>query len=292
MESATPMKRGSSAPKAGAKLKAKTATQEEAAARKGSGKRGKKEEYSAPIPRAWQVFAKMLRNQQEDKQRFPTNAEIGRALRVTHSPELEGAILRWAGDVEVVSPGKLRERMRFLRGGACAGASRGGSGWQDAMSEWRAGSFARPSTLTLVLGSRLEGPSRCHSAQHPTSNIALRSTLRRAGKVQSAALSPCGRLNIQMECLRLRRKGKSFFGAGVGSLWHQDEAEGAGGVFVEAVEADDDAAVSTEVDRVALSFGAIPFRLEILLGIEPAGGGIQFHEDDLQPGDALVEVKV
>jgi predicted DNA-binding transcriptional regulator YafY len=32
-------------------------------------------------------------------------------LRVTHSPELEGAVLRWAGDVEVVSPGKLRRRM-------------------------------------------------------------------------------------------------------------------------------------------------------------------------------------
>jgi len=30
------------------------------------------------------------------------------------SPELEGAILRWAGDVEVVSPGKLRTRMGEL----------------------------------------------------------------------------------------------------------------------------------------------------------------------------------
>jgi predicted DNA-binding transcriptional regulator YafY len=35
-------------------------------------------------------------------------------LRVAHSPELEGAVLRWAGDVEVVTPGRLRERMREL----------------------------------------------------------------------------------------------------------------------------------------------------------------------------------
>ena len=35
-------------------------------------------------------------------------------LRVTQSPELDGAILRWAGDVEVVTPGTLRERMRIL----------------------------------------------------------------------------------------------------------------------------------------------------------------------------------
>jgi predicted DNA-binding transcriptional regulator YafY len=35
-------------------------------------------------------------------------------LRVTHSPELEGAVLRWAGDVEAIRPGRLRERMREL----------------------------------------------------------------------------------------------------------------------------------------------------------------------------------
>jgi predicted DNA-binding transcriptional regulator YafY len=35
-------------------------------------------------------------------------------LRVAHSPELEGSILRWAGDVEVVTPGALRKRMREL----------------------------------------------------------------------------------------------------------------------------------------------------------------------------------
>jgi hypothetical protein len=27
---------------------------------------------------------------------------------------VEGAVLRWAADVEVVTPGKLRERMRVL----------------------------------------------------------------------------------------------------------------------------------------------------------------------------------
>ena len=48
---------------------------------KPSAKRGKKEEYSAPIPRVRQVFALMLQNQREDKQRFPTNADIGRALQ-------------------------------------------------------------------------------------------------------------------------------------------------------------------------------------------------------------------
>jgi predicted DNA-binding transcriptional regulator YafY len=45
-------------------------------------------------------------------------------LRVTHSPELEGSILRWAGDVEVVSPGMLRERIREL-GGALKAARAG-----------------------------------------------------------------------------------------------------------------------------------------------------------------------
>jgi predicted DNA-binding transcriptional regulator YafY len=35
-------------------------------------------------------------------------------LKVSPSPELEGSILRWAGDVEVVTPGKLRGRMRVL----------------------------------------------------------------------------------------------------------------------------------------------------------------------------------
>jgi hypothetical protein len=39
------------------------------------------------------------------------------------SPELEGAVLRWAGDVEVVTPGKLRDRMRVL-GDAHAAAHR------------------------------------------------------------------------------------------------------------------------------------------------------------------------
>jgi hypothetical protein len=36
------------------------------------------------------------------------------------SPELEGAVLRWAGDVEVVTPGKLRDRMRILGDGHAA----------------------------------------------------------------------------------------------------------------------------------------------------------------------------
>ena len=44
-------------------------------------------------------------------------------LRVTHSPEREGAILRWAGDVEVV-PGKLRDRMRVLWDALAAAHSR------------------------------------------------------------------------------------------------------------------------------------------------------------------------
>jgi predicted DNA-binding transcriptional regulator YafY len=35
-------------------------------------------------------------------------------LRVTRSPELEAAVLRWAGDVEVVSPAPLRARIREL----------------------------------------------------------------------------------------------------------------------------------------------------------------------------------
>jgi predicted DNA-binding transcriptional regulator YafY len=46
-----------------------------------SPKRGKKEEYSARIPRARQVFALFLRNQNEAKRKFPTNAEIGKALQ-------------------------------------------------------------------------------------------------------------------------------------------------------------------------------------------------------------------
>jgi predicted DNA-binding transcriptional regulator YafY len=35
-------------------------------------------------------------------------------LRVAQSPELEGSVLRWAGDVEVISPAPLRKRMRVL----------------------------------------------------------------------------------------------------------------------------------------------------------------------------------
>ena len=35
-------------------------------------------------------------------------------LRVAHSPELEGAVLRWAGEVEVVSPAPLRRRIGDL----------------------------------------------------------------------------------------------------------------------------------------------------------------------------------
>ena len=48
---------------------------------KPSAKRGQKEEYSAPIPRVRQVFALMLQNQKENKQKFPTNADIGQALQ-------------------------------------------------------------------------------------------------------------------------------------------------------------------------------------------------------------------
>ena len=45
---------------------------------------------------------------------FGLDGSLKMELRVSHSPELEGSVLRWAGDVEVVTPGKLRERMRIL----------------------------------------------------------------------------------------------------------------------------------------------------------------------------------
>ena len=50
---------------------------------KANPKRGKKEEYSAWIPRARQVFAMFLQNQNHPNsaKKFPTNAEIGKALQ-------------------------------------------------------------------------------------------------------------------------------------------------------------------------------------------------------------------
>src|SRR5690348_1412198 len=54
---------------------------EETAAVKPSPKLGKKEEYSARIPRVREVFAMFLRNQNTPGKKFPTNAEIGKALQ-------------------------------------------------------------------------------------------------------------------------------------------------------------------------------------------------------------------
>ena len=50
---------------------------------KANPKRGKKEEYSAWIPRARQVFAMFLQNQNHPNpaKKFPTTAEIGKALQ-------------------------------------------------------------------------------------------------------------------------------------------------------------------------------------------------------------------
>lgn len=77
----TKRKRGS-----GTTAKKRTATKRKAqdagaSEAKPSPKLGKKEEYSARIPRVRQVFAMFLRNQNEAKQKFPTNAEIGKALQ-------------------------------------------------------------------------------------------------------------------------------------------------------------------------------------------------------------------
>ena len=63
--------------------KRKSADGGEASEAKPSPKLGEKEEYSARIPRARQVFAMFLQNQNHPNpaKKFPTNAEIGKALQ-------------------------------------------------------------------------------------------------------------------------------------------------------------------------------------------------------------------